>query len=812
MVLSYNQWKTAFVAILFVSAVMPAHAELDLRNASVERFDNGFTLIMLPEHRFPVVSVQMLYRVGARNEVSGKTGLAHFLEHMAFRDSENFPDTDLVSRIYAVGGEWHGYTWIDQTTYFSTVPSEHLDLLLQIESDRMSRLKIARKHMPAERGAVLAEMHMYENSPDSMLIDAVNYTTFLAHPYRNNTIGWESDIENLQHSDVVAFYKQHYQPANAILAIVGDFDQDEVRDRVRALFGAVRSQAATPLPHTVEPPQNGIRRVTLRGPSEQRQFAIAYRAPAVASADFAAFLVLQEILGSGSGVNFLQNDWGTVVDADSVLAGAAESLTTWFPPSAQNYVFIVGGTAAAGDDERSVEQRIESRIASLRQAAPTGAVLQKAIRDVQDALIFDVQTTEDAAHQLAFFDGLNALDNLLELPQRVAAVSAADVQRAAVRYLGSEQRSIAWHLPTGNSEPAIEIASDARPTVMPERPRGVPGAGPADPPIATTLSGGTPVIVQRSDLSPTALLQIILPSNRIEGAVPDVPIPGYSSMTYELRPQQVDDAIARAAQALATLKPGQEKEHATANDPAVLMEQTFADIMQVDAQPLGRHGMASLITVTGDVDADRVLAQLEASFGALAHRPMTVARQEPLSSETLVLHTGKPVAQAQLGYIATAPGPRESQSEAWRLLLYILSHDYEGRLGKKAISESGLAYYIGSEYRSDGTNAWISLSTGVDTNKIAPLRELLAAELERLASEPPTDAEILEAKSNRLGRLASSAQSNAELAAQLATQWLWYGELYGPESLRERLDATSRQDVLDAVRSFVSGKTIVITE
>ena len=517
-------------------------------------------------------------------------------------------------------------------------------------------------------------------------------------------------------------------------------------------------------------------------------------------------------MGSGSGVNFLQNDWGTEVEAESVLAGAAESLTTWFPPSAQDYVFIIGGAAAAGDEERSVEQRIESRIASLRQAAPTGAVLQEAIRDVQDALIFDVQTTEDAAHQLAFFDGLGALDTLLDLPRRVAAVSAADVQRAAVRYLGPDRRSIAWHLPIGNTESAIDIATDARPAVTPDRPRGVPGTGPADQPVATTLSGGTPVIVQRSDLSPTAFLQIVLPSNRIEGAVPDVPILGYSSITYELRPQQVDDAIAQAARALEALKPREEDEHALTNDPAMLMEQTFADITQVDAQPPGMHGAVSLITVTGDVDADRVLAQLEASFGALAHRPLAVAGREPLSRETLVLHTGKPVAQAQLGYIATAPGPRQSQSEAWRLLLYILSHDYEGRLGKKAISESGLAYYIGSEYRSDGTNAWISLSTGVDTNKIAPLRELLAAELERLASEPPTDAEILEAKSNRLGRLASSAQSNAELAAQLATQWLWYGELPGPDSLRERLDATSRQDVLDAVRSFVSGKTIVITE
>ncbi len=217
-------WQTVFVILMIAALASPTRAELDLRNATVDRFDNGFTLIMLPDHRFPVASVQMLYRFGARNEVTGKTGLAHFLEHMAFRDTENFPNTDVVSRIYAVGGEWHGYTWTDQTTYYSTVPSEHIDLLLRIEADRMSRLKLYKKHMEAERGSVLAEMHMYENLPTSMLIDAVNYLSFLAHPYRNNTIGWESDIENLQHRDVVEFYEQHYQPANAVLAVVGDFE------------------------------------------------------------------------------------------------------------------------------------------------------------------------------------------------------------------------------------------------------------------------------------------------------------------------------------------------------------------------------------------------------------------------------------------------------------------------------------------------------------------------------------------------------------------------------------------------------------
>ena len=399
-----------------------ASAELDLRNASVQQLDNGLTMILLEDRNFPVASVQMLYRVGARDEKTGKTGLAHFLEHMAFRDSREFPDAGLVSSIYATGGEWHGYTWIDQTTYFATVPADQLDLLLRIEADRMSRLVISKDDIAAERGAVLAEMHMYENEPTSLLFDAVIYTSFLAHPYRNNTIGWESDIENIQHEDVVDFYRRHYHPSNAVLAVVGDIDADETSARIRELFGGFEKRAPTAMPHTIEPQQRGERRVRLSGTSDEMQFVIAYRAPSVHSPDFATFLVLQSLLGASSGVNFNQNDWGTRAAKRGLLYGAAENLTTWYPPSAQDYVFIIGGSAGNSGTQQEIEDELERRLDILRRKPPSTTATAAAISDVLEQLVFDVETTEDAAHQLAFFDGLNALDLLHLLPAQVAVL------------------------------------------------------------------------------------------------------------------------------------------------------------------------------------------------------------------------------------------------------------------------------------------------------------------------------------------------------------------------------------------------------
>jgi predicted Zn-dependent peptidase len=207
---------TVFLCLL---ATAP-QAALELRNAERHVLENGMTVILLEDRNFPVVSVQMLYKVGARNEITGKTGLAHFLEHMAFRATSAFPGTEVVSRIYAAGGEWHGYTWTDQTTYFATAPKNELNLLLDIEAERMRHLEIDPAFIEAERGAVLAEMHMYENYPSSMLVDALLFTSFLAHPYRNNTIGWESDIDSVTHQDVVDFYEMHYHPANAVSSSV----------------------------------------------------------------------------------------------------------------------------------------------------------------------------------------------------------------------------------------------------------------------------------------------------------------------------------------------------------------------------------------------------------------------------------------------------------------------------------------------------------------------------------------------------------------------------------------------------------------
>ena len=795
--------------LLLALGTSTANAALDLKNASVEKLDNGLTVILLEDRNFPVASVQMLYRVGARNEVTGKTGLAHFLEHMAFRNSENFLEEGLTAPIYARGGEWHGYTWTDQTAYFATVPKEHLDLLLRIEADRMARLTISPEDMDAERGAVLAEMHMYENYPTSMLIDAVVYTSFLAHPYRNNTIGWESDIENLKHQDVVDFYKSHYHPANGVLVIVGDIDSAETLQRVTELFGEFPETTPTALPHTLEPVQQGVRRVRVKGSSPGRQFMIAYRAPSANDPDFPAFLVAQSLLGASSGVNFNQNDWGTPVRKGSVLDGAAAGITTWYPPSAQDYVFVIGGIAEAGASEAVIEQEIEKRIVSLRRRAVSDKRLSIAINDVLEQLVFDVETTEEAAHQLAYFEGLGALETLLELPDRVASVTPREIKNVLSRYLLAERRSIAWHEPAndGQSTPAPRKLSATAPVSM------VPPLALDTTPLPSSesaqLSGGIPVIVQSNDLSPSAFLQLVFDSARSD-ATANKPALGFSALEFQLRSRDLEKTIAKVRASLA--EPLDEPEPVSpSTDPETRLEQVFGEIMAGANTEMTGSTSPVLIVVSGDVAFGDTMALLEKGFGKLKVPDVPERPAVNFAAEDIRVNLGLPIAQAQLGYIVPAAAPGKKEADAQRLLLYILSHGYDGRLGRAAISDRGLAYYIDSRYRSDGKNAWITLGIGVDVAKLDDLKALLESELQRLRDEPPTTSEFEEAKTYLLGRARSAAQSNEELATMHAEHWLWYRETVTPEALAARLGTITYEDLLDAVPALLGGTSIVVT-
>jgi len=794
----------AFIAALLIAS--PAVA-IDLSGASVERFDNGLALIMLEDRTFPVVSIQTVYRAGAKDDPAGRLGLAHFFEHMAFRGSKNFPETGLVSEIYAVGGEWHGYTWIDLTTYFATTPKEHLDLLLDIEADRMARLDLKPDEVEAERGAVLAEMNGYANDPDSTLFDALMAVHFLTHPYRNNTIGYPADVSAVRFDDIAGFYERHYAPQNAVIALVGDFDRDAVRKSVAKRFGAIRKRVAPRDPLTAELPRGGERRVRITAPSDDKLFKLAWPSPAASHPDFPAFLVLQALIGESGGVNFNQNDWGTPVGEGSPLAKAADGLRSWIIPTAEPYAFVLSGSASPKADETKIERRIQKAFDSLARAPVPENRLAAAKEEVLAALAFDIDSTEEAAHQLAYFAGIGAFEQLLSLEKSVAAVTAEAVRSVAAKYLRSSQRTIAW-LPPGQAPPDI---APAKPVAPPIRSEGSPCISePAKEAHLAGEVGWPPVLFRRSEFSSTVAIKALL-GGRYECDACAADELEFGATTVSAASTTANFAEAFEAMARMIGAATHKEASAQSGNPLARLEEYFSKIASVrsDGGRKQAEPFVKLIAVSGKSDPDSAKSALLRSF---SRRGDTASRfrerSPPFPEKDVVIRIDRPLTQEAIGFVSEAPD--RGQALATNIALYVLSHGYEGRLGKEAITRRGLAYYIDARYRAAPAGGLVTLAAGVDPEKVDAFRDLMKAEIARLKSEPPTDGEIAEAKRHLLGRKISAAQSNAEIAEALIRDFLAVGRPESAEAFAARLDGVTREDVMRSVDALQKGAVVTV--
>ena len=271
-------------------------------------------------------------------------------------------------------------------------------------------------------------------------------------------------------------------------------------------------------------------------------------------------------------------------------------------------------------------------------------------------------------------------------------------------------------------------------------------------------------------------------------------------------------AITVAREILDSAVPAPASSEPDAADPDALFEYYLEDLLgDRQAGTTEPGGSPLLLVVSGDIEPETVLRQLESGFGDMPARtwqvPGAVEPPSPVEVESRVLY---PVAQERLGYVVRVPGPRPQTTAAWQFALYILSHGYEGRLGKEAISRQGLVYYIDSAYETDGGNDWITLSMGVDPDKLPAAKRLLKEELTRLLEEPPSGAEIDEAKAHLLGRQVSASQSNAELANSLTRQLIRNRDEAGRDGWAQQLAAVQREDILELLPAFTRGSIIAI--
>ena len=784
------------VALLAVSA--PASAELDLTRAEVSHLPDGLTVIMLEDHSFPLVSVQTLYKSGSAAETSGKTGLAHFLEHLAFRGSQNFPQAEATELIYDAGGEWHGYTAMDQMTYFSTMPRDRLDLLLRIEADRMARVIIDPASIAAEKGAVITELHSYENDPASVLQEAVTRTAIQAHPYGSPMAGYVSDVARLTADDARAYYASHYAPGNAVLAIVGDFAPAEAKALVAKAFADVPARPVATPNLTTEPLLLGARRTILHGAVDKQYVQFAFPAPSASSPDFPAFLLLQEVLSGGSGLNLHQTDWAPTTSSvpGSSLFGASKDIATWLPPTHDPFLFIIGGSIGATVDRAAFERDVDRRIAMLRDQPISSARLTSARLKVTRAIAEDVQTTEDAAHQLAFFEGVGAFDQLLTMPALLRAVTPADIQRVARTYLAPDRRTVGWMLPgpVPNASPA---RGNPRPAT--DRPGNVVPTVPASQPHLRRLTGGLPAIIQASPLSDTVSVELLM-SSPIEGGSQPDDLPGLGAIVRTGPARDLAALVGQAAEIAQGAKPAADS---PSGDPATRLQQLI--LAQISAQP-ARVPVPLAVIVSGNIDPAATFDVLDRRLGRMSagrNKAESLPRLNP--PKIVRQRIDKPLAQGGLGYVVEGPSPGTRDSLAWQMLLYVLAHDYSGRLGNSAIRDKGLVYYIGSRLQTDGRRSWATIATGVDPDKADAMEAELRAQLARLETDPPSSVEVSAARNHLLGRDLTGAQSNEELADKLAREFVESGRLRSHQDLQAILETITPAGLAAIAPEFAQG-------
>lgn len=403
---------------------------------------NGLQVLLLPEAAAPVVTFMVTYHVGSRNETAGLTGATHFLEHLMFKGTERFHKrhgTSIFNTLQRVGAQINATTWFDRTNYYELLPKEHLPLAVEIEADRMRGALIDPDDMESERTVILNEFDRGENKPLRKLNHAVWSSAFIAHPYHHPTIGWRSDIEHATPDGLRHFYDTYYWPNNATVSIIGDIDRAEALHLVDEWFGRMpRSPDPLPTIHTREPEQQGERRVTVRRPGQLGALMLAYKSPHALHKDADALDVLSMVLCSGKGSRLYRR-----LTDQGLTAQVGASGSRLYDPG----LFYMFALLVPGRTHEEVEAAILEEIRRLQEKGVTDAEVQRAKNQLRAEEAFGRDGPYAIASQLN--EAIAAGDWRLYTTylDRIAQVTAADVQRVAQEYLLDDTRTVGWYVP-----------------------------------------------------------------------------------------------------------------------------------------------------------------------------------------------------------------------------------------------------------------------------------------------------------------------------------------------------------------------------
>jgi zinc protease len=403
---------------------------------------NGLTVLLVPDHSAPVVTFEVTYQVGSRNEVTGTTGATHILEHMMFKGSEAFNDAkgnSIKQLLERVGGQFNASTSFDRTNYFATIGRENLEGYIAIEADRMRHLWLHEADRQAEMTVVRNEYERGKNDPESVLLEEVMEATYVALPYHHPTIGWKSDIEHVPIGKLREFYDTFYWPNNATITVVGDVETDSVLGLIKKYYGVYpRSPAAIPAIYTEEPAQSGERRVIVKRPGELGAIIIAHKVPNGRDADQAAIEMLDAILSAGKNARLYR----ALVDQGLALSAGAGTDVLHDLSLHTLYAALAPTTT-----HEQVEKALLAELNKIKNSGVTAAEVATVKQQYIAEDAYKRDGTAAVASELSEWIGVGDWTLYVTFPQKVQQVTPADVQRVAKQYFGSDQSTTGWFVP-----------------------------------------------------------------------------------------------------------------------------------------------------------------------------------------------------------------------------------------------------------------------------------------------------------------------------------------------------------------------------
>jgi zinc protease len=434
-------------AVVFVTAVSPPSARAaeptpdfsSLIRFNVEKFKmpNGLTVLLHEDHSAPIISYQTWFRVGSKNEEPGFTGIAHLFEHMMFKGARRYSGEQFDTILQSNGAVNNAFTTQDYTGYYENLPSSKLELVMDIESDRMDGLQVTAENLKSEREVVKEERRFrVDNNPLGVLREVLFGTAFKVHPYKWPVIGYMVDIDNITLEKAVEFYHTYYAPNNAVVVIAGDFDSAEAKRLLNKYYSGIKSQTIPDKPRAAEPMQTSLRGVNVEKDVQSNQFAITYHTPKAGSDESYALDLVANIMGSGASSRLYQR----LVYKDQTVANAtAYNLTLQ-----EEGLFQVFVTMKPGVAPKKAIEAVKAEMWRPRNLAVSDAELTKSKNQVMKGYVDSLKTVHGRAEALALNETLfGDYERLFKDLTMYQAVTKQQIQKAAAKYLTPDKSTIA---------------------------------------------------------------------------------------------------------------------------------------------------------------------------------------------------------------------------------------------------------------------------------------------------------------------------------------------------------------------------------